>query len=55
MRTAGGWRLRELQETAAKRWWGRSVYKILVKRGFSAIKCLLYKRFSAGQEELMSP
>ena len=34
---------------------GRSIYKILVKGEFSAIKCLLYKRFSASHEELMSP
>ena len=33
---------------------GRSIYKILVKGEFSAIKCFLYKRFSASQEELMS-
>ena len=33
---------------------GRSVYKILVKAAFSAIKHLLYKRFSASHEELMS-
>ena len=33
---------------------GRSVYKILVKVAFSAIKHLLYKRFSASHEELMS-
>ena len=33
---------------------GRSIYKILVKGKFSAIKCLLYKRFSASHKELMS-
>ena len=32
----------------------RSIYKILVKGEFSAIKHLLYKRFSASHEELMS-
>ena len=32
----------------------KSIYKILVKRGFNAIKCLLYKRFSASHEDLMS-
>ena len=32
----------------------RSIYKILVKGEFSAIKHLLYKRFSASQEELMT-
>ena len=32
----------------------RSRYKILVKREFNAIKCLLYKRFSGSHEELMS-
>ena len=33
----------------------RSMYKISVKEEFSAVKRLLYKRFSASQEELMSP
>ena len=33
----------------------RSTYKISVKGEFSAIKCLLYKRFSASYQELMSP
>ena len=33
----------------------RSICKILVKRQFSAIKCLLYKRFSASLETPMSP
>ena len=33
----------------------KSRYKILVKGEFNAIKCLLYKRFSASHEELMSP
>ena len=28
---------------------GKSIYKILVKGEFNAIKCLLYKRFSASQ------
>ena len=32
----------------------RSIYKISVKGEFSAIKHLLYKRFSANQEEMMS-
>ena len=32
----------------------RAIYKILVKRGFNAIKCLLYKRFSASHEDLTS-
>ena len=31
-----------------------NIYKILVKRGLNAIKCLLYKRFSASHEDLMS-
>ena len=35
---------------------GRSIYKILVKGEFSAIKHSFYKRFSASQEEeLTSP
>ena len=34
---------------------GRSIYMILVKGEFSAIKCLFYKRFSISHEELMSP
>ena len=34
---------------------GWSVYKILLKREFSAIKCLFYKRFFASHKELMSP
>ena len=34
---------------------GRSIYKILVKEEFNAIKCLLYKRFSARHKELMTP
>ena len=33
---------------------GTSVYKILVKGEFSAVKHLLYKSFSASREELMS-
>ena len=33
---------------------GRSLY-ILVKEEFNAIICLLYKRFYASHEELMSP
>ena len=33
----------------------RSIYQILVKEEFNAIKSLLYKRFSANHEELMSP
>ena len=33
----------------------RSIYKILVKGMFSAIKFLLYKRFSASHKELMPP
>ena len=33
---------------------GRSMYKISVKGEFNTIKCLLYKRFSATQEDLMS-
>ena len=33
---------------------GKSIYKILVKREFSAVKCLLYKQFPASQAELMS-
>ena len=32
----------------------RAIYKILVKQEFSAIKRLLYKRFSASHKELMS-
>ena len=32
-----------------------SMYMILVKGEFSAIQCLLYKRFSASHEEVMSP
>ena len=32
--------------------WKKSVYKILVKREFNAIKHLLYKRFSANLKEL---
>ena len=31
------------------------MYKILVKSEFNAIMHLIYKRFSAAQEELMSP
>ena len=31
------------------------IYKILVKWEFNAIMHLIYKRFSAAQEELMSP
>ena len=34
---------------------GRSVYKILVKGKFSAIKHSFYKRFHASHKELMSP
>ena len=34
---------------------GMSIYKILVKGAFSAIKHLLYKSFFASHEELMSP
>ena len=33
---------------------GRSIYKILVKGEFNAIKYLLYKRFSTSPDELMS-
>ena len=33
---------------------GRSIYMILVKGEFSAIKHLFYKSFSASHEELMS-
>ena len=33
---------------------GRSIYKILVKGEFSAIKRLLYKRFSTSYEDLTS-
>ena len=33
---------------------GRSIYKILVKGEFSAIKRLLHKRFSASHKELRS-
>ena len=33
---------------------GRSIYKMLVKMEFNAIKNLLYKRFSASHKELMS-
>ena len=33
---------------------GRSIYEILVKGEFSAIKHSSYKRFSASHEELMS-
>ena len=33
---------------------GRSMHKISVKGEFNTIKCLLYKRFSATQEDLMS-
>ena len=33
----------------------KSIYKTWVKGEFSAIKHLLYKRFSASHEELMSP
>ena len=32
-----------------------TIYKILVKGEFNALKHLLYKRFSASHEELMSP
>ena len=32
---------------------GRSMYMILVKGEFSAIKCLFYKWFSASYEDLM--
>ena len=34
---------------------GRSMPMILVMGEFSAIKCLLYKRFSVSHKELMSP
>ena len=34
---------------------GRSIYKISEEEEFSAIKCLLYERFPASHEELMSP
>ena len=34
---------------------GRSIYKILVKGEFRAIKHSFYKRFSASHEEMMSP
>ena len=34
---------------------GRSIYKILVKGEFNAVKCLLYISFPANHEELMSP
>ena len=34
---------------------GMSIYMILVKGEFSAIKHLFYKRFSASHEGLMSP
>ena len=33
---------------------GRSIYKVFEKGEFKAIKCLLYKRFSASHKELMS-
>ena len=33
---------------------GKSIYKILVKREFNAVKCLLYKQFPASQVEMMS-
>ena len=33
---------------------GRSIYNIFVKGEFSATSCLLYRRFSARPEELMS-
>ena len=42
---------RLLQRTSG----GRSIYKIFEKGEFNAIKCLLYKRFSASHKELMSP
>ena len=34
---------------------GRSIYKVFEKEEFKAVKCLLYKRFSASHKELMSP
>ena len=34
---------------------GMSIYKILMKGDFNAIKHLLYKRFSASHEKQMSP
>ena len=34
---------------------GKLIYVTLVKGDFSAIKHLSYERFSASQEELMSP
>ena len=34
---------------------GRSIYKILVKGEFNAVKCLLDISFPANHEELMSP
>ena len=44
-----------ITETLLQRGSGeRSIYKISVKGEFSAIKHLLYKRFSANQEEMMS-
>ena len=33
---------------------GRSINKISVKGEFNSIKCLVYKRFSATHEDLMS-
>ena len=35
--------------------WGRSIYDILVKGEFNAIKHFFYKRVSASHEEPMSP
>ena len=34
---------------------GRSIYKVFEKEEFKAVKCLLYKRFSASHKDLTSP
>ena len=34
--------------------WGRSIYKVLVKEEFSAVKCLLTKGFLLAMRKLMS-
>ena len=45
----------ESSERRSKEAGGRSIYKILVKGESSAIKRLLYNKFSASHKELMSP
>ena len=54
MRTAAQEAAPQIALRDLKSQWGK-IYKILVKGEFSAIKFLLYKKFSSSHEELISP